>query len=77
MLARSWSGIAGEYFLQALIAAEHAIGARPGQALELCDNDREAEHLRRSAGHAGPRRPLTRSIGAALPWCSERDRGLR
>ena len=28
MLARPWSGLAGEYFLQALIAAEHAIATR-------------------------------------------------
>ena len=28
MLHRSWSGVTGEYFLQALIAAEHAMAAR-------------------------------------------------
>ena len=28
MLRRSWSGVTGEYFLQALIAAEHAMAAR-------------------------------------------------
>ena len=28
MLTRSWSGLAGEYLLQALIAAEHAIAAQ-------------------------------------------------
>jgi RNA polymerase sigma-70 factor (ECF subfamily) len=28
MLRRSWSGVTGEYFLQALIAAEHVMAAR-------------------------------------------------